>query len=140
MLPSLLFGCLLPAVVRMNEALGRTVGQLPGSVLVHAVGGVFGALCVLPFVDRTWLDSVPRTPWWGWLGGVVGVLLVVLANRGIGTLGTAGFTALTVAVQLVASALIDRFGLFGAEPSPFTLTRVAGMCLLGVGATLVVRG
>ncbi len=140
MLPSLLFGMLLPAVVRMNEALGRAIGQLPGSVAVHAVGGVFGALCVLPFVERGWVASIPRTPWWGWMGGVVGVLLVVLANRGIGALGTAGFTALTVAVQLVASALIDRFGLFGAMPSPFTMTKLAGMLLLAVGAGLVVKG
>jgi transporter family-2 protein len=79
-------------------------------------------------------------PWWGWVGGVVGVLMVVLANRGIATLGTAGFTALTVAVQLVASALIDRFGLLGAEPAPVSATKIAGMVLLSLGAALVVRG
>jgi transporter family-2 protein len=140
MIPSLVFGCLLPAMIRMNAVLSERIGQLPGSVAVHAIGGVFGALCVMPFVDRGWVAGATRVPWWGWVGGVVGVLMVVLANRGIATLGTAGFTALTVAVQLVASALIDRFGLLGAEPAPVSATKIAGMVLLSLGAALVVRG
>ena len=140
MLYALLFGAILPMTVRMNAGLGGSIGQLPGAVAVHVIGGVFGLVCVLPFTDRAWITALPRTPWWAFLGGIVGTFLVVLANRAVLALGTAGFTAVNVAVQLVISALLDHYGLLGAETSAITLPRVGGMLLLAVGAALVVRG
>lgn len=140
MLHALLFGLCLPFVVRMNEALSRTLGYLPGSWAVHAVGAVFGVVFLLPFAGRQWLGSAATAPWWSWLGGVIGCGMVVLAARGVSALGVASFTALTVAIQLVVSAAIDHFGWVGADLHPLSVTRVAGIVLLGVGATLVVRG
>jgi transporter family-2 protein len=137
---ALFFGCILPMTVRMNAGLGGSIGQLPGAVAVHVIGGLFGLACVLPFVGRDWVSALPRTPWWAFLGGIVGTFLVVLANRAVLALGTAGFTAVNVAMQLVVSALLDHYGLLGAEQASVTLPRVGGMILLGVGAALVVRG
>ena len=140
MLHALLFGLCLPFVVRMNESLSRVIGHLPGAWAVHATGAVFGAALLLPFAGRQWVGTVTAAPWWSWLGGIIGCAMVVLATRGVSTLGIASFTALTVAIQLVVSAGIDHFGWVGAEVHPLTLTRSAGIVLLGLGATLVVRG
>lgn len=140
MLHALCFGLCLPFVVRMNEALSRALGYLPGSWAVHAVGAVFGAIFLLPFTGRQWVGAAGTAPWWSWLGGVIGCGMVVLAARGVSALGVAGFTALTVAVQLVVSAAIDHFGWVGADVHSITPLRAAGILLLGVGATLVVRG
>ncbi|MFZ5476187.1 MAG: DMT family transporter [Myxococcota bacterium] len=137
---ALVFGFLLPMVVRMNEVLGRTIGQLPSSVGVHVIGGIFGACLILPFQGRAWIDALPKVPWWAFLGGVIGTGLVVLANRAVGALGVASFTAVNIAAQLVTSGVMDHFGLFGSESFPMSLPRIAGMALLCVGAVLVVRG
>ena len=140
MLYALLFGSVLPIVVKMNEVLGRSVGPVPASVSVHGTGAVFGALCVLPFLDRGWVANISAAPWWSFLGGVFGSMLVVMANSAIGVLGVATFTAVTVAAQLVVSGTIDHFGLMGSEIHAMSVARASGILLLCAGAVLVARG
>lgn len=137
---AILFGLFLPFIVRVNETLGRTVGQLPGSVIIHAAGALFGGLFVLPFVARTWVDRLGLVPWWGFLGGVIGIGMVVMANLAVARLGTAAFVAVNVAAQLFSGALIDQFGLAGAAVQPVTLTRAVGLLLVAIGAAVVARG
>lgn len=139
MLYALFFGSLLPVVVKMNEVLGRHIGSLPASASVHASGGLFLGLCVLPFLGTGWVSGAASAPWWSWLGGVVGSLLVVLANRAVGAVGVAGFTAVGVTAQLAVSAAMDHVGFMGGEVHPFNGTRLVGVLLLVVGAALVVR-
>ncbi|MBM4365869.1 MAG: DMT family transporter [Deltaproteobacteria bacterium] len=137
---ALVFGLLLPFVVRMNESLSRAIGHLPASFAVHAVGAIFGAIAFLPLSGGTWWQAARGAPWWAWFGGVVGSGMVILANRAVGAMGIASFTALTVAIQLVSSAAIDHFGWVGSPVHPMSLLRAAGIVLLALGATLVVRG
>jgi len=137
---ALVFGFLLPLTIKMNEMLGRSIGAVPASASVHASGAVFLALCVLPFLGREWIGAAGRAPWWSFLGGVVGSLLVVLANRAVGAVGVAGFTALSVAVQLIVSAAMDHYGFLGSDLRALTSGRALGIVLLAGGAVLVVRG
>lgn len=140
MVYAFIFAVCLPFVVRMNESLSRVIGHLAGAWAVHAVGAVFGLLCMLPFAGRSWPGAVASAPWWSWLGGVIGCGMVLLANRAVSSLGVAGFTAVTVAVQLVVSACIDHFGLAGSPIYALSPLRASGIVLLGLGATMVVRG
>lgn len=137
---ALVFGFLLPLTIKMNEVLGRHVGSVQASASVHATGAVFLVLCVLPFLGRDWVGAVARAPWWSFLGGVLGSMLVVLANRAVGAIGVAGFTAVSVAIQLIVSALMDHYGLLGSEFRALSGGRVVGLLLLAAGAVLVVRG
>lgn len=140
MFPALWFGILLPLVARMNETLSRVLGPLPGAWAVHAVGAVFGAIFLLPFLPTTWVGAARSVPWWAWLGGVLGTGMVVLANASINRLGTAGFIAVSVASQLAASAVLDHFGFPAGAPHPISWLRVGGILLLAGGAVMVVRG
>jgi bacterial/archaeal transporter family-2 protein len=75
-------------------------------------------------------------PPWLWLGGVMSALIVfavALAPPRIGTTTTIG---LIIAGNLVAAAVIDRYGLFGLERIGLTAPRVLGIVLLAVGAGL----
>jgi transporter family-2 protein len=137
---ALVFGFLLPMVVKMNEVLGRSIGSVPASASVHATGAVFVGLCVLPFIGREWVVGLGEAPWWSFLGGVIGSLLVVIANQAVTAVGVAAFTAVSVAAQLVISAGMDHFGLFGSDPHLLSPARAAGIALLTLGALLVVRG
>lgn len=136
---AIFFGFLLPLVVKMNEVLGRHIGGLQASASVHASGGLFLCLCVLPFLGRSWMTGIAGAPWWSWLGGLIGSMLVVLANRAIGAVGVATFTAVSVAGQLVVSSLMDHFALMGSDLHPFTPGRAVGIILLVIGAILVVK-
>ena len=139
MIYALVFGFLLPMVVKMNEVLGRHVGSVAASASVHVSGGIFLVACVLPFVGTGWTANVRAAPWWSFLGGIIGSMLVVLANRAVGAVGVAGFTAVSVASQLVISALMDHYGLMGSELRALNPARAAGILLLAAGAVLVVR-
>lgn len=35
--------------------------------------------------------------------------------------------------QLISAAIIDQFGLFGARPSPLTMTRATGIAVMALG-------
>lgn len=140
MLPAFVFAVCLPFVVRMNESLSRAIGYVPAAWAVHAIGGVFGLVFLLPFAGRSWVSAASTAPWWSWLGGVIGCAMVLLATRAVTTLGVAGFTAVTVAVQLVVSAAIDHFGLAGSPIYALSPLRASGIVLLAIGATMVVRG
>jgi len=64
---------------------------------------------------------------------------VAVALATVTTLGASGLTAAVITGQLVVSAVIDRFGLFGIARQHLSVTRIVGLCLLAVGVFLVVR-
>lgn len=139
MLHAIAFGLVLPFVARMNEQLSRHVGQLAGAWGPHVIGAIFGLVAFLPFAGREWPARLGAVPWWGFFGGIVGSGLVILANLALQRLPTGTFVAVTLAAQLVASAVMDHFGFAGSPVHPLGLARGIGFALLMGGAVLVVR-
>ncbi|MBA3301535.1 MAG: DMT family transporter, partial [Thermoleophilaceae bacterium] len=78
-------------------------------------------------------------PWYYLLGGVLGAVYVTTALVSVQTLGAGGVTAATIAGQLTASVVVDRFGLLGLDERPLSWQRVVGVALLAAGVFLVVR-
>jgi bacterial/archaeal transporter family-2 protein len=75
--------------------------------------------------------------WWKFIGGLMGVIyitVVVIAAPKIGAANALGFI---VAGQFVAAIIIDHFGWMGMPVKTISLTRVAGVALLIVGAYLI---
>jgi transporter family-2 protein len=136
---ALLFGALLPIVLRMNETMARHLGVVAGAWGPHAVGALFGLL-LLPIMGRGWTAGIASIPWWAYGGGILGTGMVILANRAVWTLGAASFIAVNVATQLVTGLVMDQLGWGGGGVLPITPARVGGVALLALGATLVVRG
>ncbi len=116
---------------------GGRVGVLEALVFSTAVQLGLGALLLL--VARGGLGGlhhVARTPAWMWIGGLMGLTVVssiTFAQPRIGATATIG---VLIAGQLVAGAVIDRFGLFGVTRIDISATRAAGIALLGIGAAL----
>jgi transporter family-2 protein len=72
-----------------------------------------------------------------WVGGVFGVCFISLALVLLPRLGAAGFMALALAGQVVASLLLDHFGWFGLAERPISLPKVVGVVLLIAGVVLI---
>ena len=113
-LPAFAFSCVITAVI---AATILVVGQ-------RSLGGFATA----------W--SVPR---WLWIGGVLGTFIVLAITIAAPRIGTLATLALIIAGQIALGAVIDRFGLFGAEQVPLTPYRVAGIVLLAAGAVLALK-
>jgi transporter family-2 protein len=83
--------------------------------------------------------QVGASSWLSWAGGVFGVIYIAIAVAILPRLGAATTLALILAGQMLASVVIDHFGLFGVPRHPADLTRIGGIVLLGAGVALVSR-
>jgi transporter family-2 protein len=71
-------------------------------------------------------------------GGLMGALLISVSLVTVRTLGAGGVVAATLVGQLLVSALLDRWGVLGLEPTELTFQRLLGFALLVAGTLLVV--
>jgi len=113
--------------VGVLEALVFSTGVqlvLAGIILLAARGGIGG------------LHHVLRTPAWMWIGGVMGLTVVGSITFAQPRLGATATIGILIAGQLIAGAVIDRFGLFGVDRIDISAPRALGIVLLGIGAGL----
>lgn len=86
------------------------------------------------------LGFISKAPLWMWAGGAFGVCFVALAVMLLPKLGASGFVALALAGQVIASMLLDHFGLFGLVEKQLSMSRVLGALLLIGGVVLIQFG
>jgi bacterial/archaeal transporter family-2 protein len=141
LLLALLIGVVLPLQAGVNAQLRVGLGHpLLAAATSFAVGTV--ALIVCAAAVRAPIPgaaALARLPWWYWTGGLLGAVYVLAAVVLAPRLGAANLVAAVVAGQLVASLVLDHFGLVGYPRFPITLARVAGVALLLAGLLLIQR-
>jgi transporter family-2 protein len=64
------------------------------------------------------------------LGGIIGALITYTVIKSIDDLGPIYATMLILIAQLVTSAIIEFFGLFGTEQIPFEWRKIIGVALM----------
>lgn len=83
------------------------------------------------------LPSLKGLPPKAALGGFFGIFAVGLTGLCSALLGTAITVCLSVAGQLISSAVIDQFGWLGAERIPFKWKRLFGFFIILLGVFLI---
>ncbi len=81
--------------------------------------------------------EVLRSPFWIWAGGLLGAFFVISVILLAPKLGATLLFTLVVGGQLVASIIVDQFGLLGYAQHPLHLGRVIGIALVLAGAFIV---
>jgi len=124
----------------LNAALGKIIGLLETTFIVHLVGllVIFIVLFVFRLGDGEW-HRYAEAPWYTYLGGVLSVIIVYLVARSIPPLGVAVATTAIIVGQVMTACLVDHLGLFGLEKAPFTWYRVSGTLLMASGAFLILK-
>jgi transporter family-2 protein len=141
LLLALAAGVLLPVQAGVNAQLRSVVGSPLAAALVSFLVGTagLGTAAVIfraPMAVRTaWAVS----PWWLWVGGLIGALYVVATIVLAPRLGAATLVAAVVAGQMIASLLLDQYGLLGFPTHAINGLRVLGAALVTVGVILVQR-
>lgn len=124
----------------MNATIGRTMGSpLWGALANFAIGLVALVVCAFTVGARYTPGSIGQVPAWAWFGGLLGATYVASVTMLGPRLGGLALLALVLAGQLVASLLVDQFGVLGFPRIPVTPTRLVGAALLIVGTLLIVR-
>lgn len=124
----------------INAALGKIIGLLEATFIVHLVGLFF--VMALLFVFQLGAGSLLRlgqVPWYLFLGGFLGVAIVYGVVRSIPEVGVAPATVAIIVGQILTAAAIDHFGLFGLKHIPFAWYRALGVLLMAGGAFLLLK-
>jgi bacterial/archaeal transporter family-2 protein len=134
-------GAILPVQFAVNSHLRTFVG---GPVAAAAVSFVVGtvALAVAALVVQRSLPepgSAASAPWWAWIGGLLGAFFVLASIVLTPRLGAATTIGLILTGQVLASIVIDHFGLLRVPVHEASLPRLLGATLIVVGVIVVQR-
>jgi transporter family-2 protein len=134
-------GVLLPVQAGVNAQLRSSLGSPLVAALVSFVIGTVGlaALVVLLRIPLPLRSAWGATSWWQWSGGLLGAVYVVATIVLAPRLGAATLVAAVVAGQMVASVLLDQYGLVGFPVHPLSALRLVGAGLVIGGVILIQR-
>jgi bacterial/archaeal transporter family-2 protein len=131
-------GVLIPIMAALSGALGRTLDNPWVAAAIVSLGGF---LTVLAFVLLTgsanvsW-DALKQARPFQLLAGV-GFAFYLLSITWVGPrFGIGNAIMFVLAGQIISSALIDHFGLFGAPHKPIDLLRGAGLLIMATGIVI----
>jgi transporter family-2 protein len=129
-------GVMLAICRLFNATLGLRIGNMRGSLINHVVGTIFaGALIAIGFHSgNIHLKGIPFSYF---IGGCLGVLVVYINNYAVPNIGAMMMTIILISFQLLTSAVIDHYGLLGANIIVLDPLRLGGVALLINGALLV---
>jgi transporter family-2 protein len=127
--------------IGMNSKLRTVLQNANTAALISFLVGTAGLVTLLA-ITRTPIparDTLASVPAWAWFGGLMGAFYVAISTVVASQLGTASLLGLALSGQLAMALVVDHFGWLGLPGHPITLTRLAGVVLLGAGAWLISR-
>ena len=134
-------GCMLPIQAGVNAELRASLGSPIATALVSfgvGAAGLLGAVLWLR-IPVPLGDAWAQTAWWQWTGGLLGAIYISVAVVLAPRLGAGTLIAATVGGQMVASLVLDHFGLVGFPEHPISGLRVLGAALVVLGVVLIQR-
>lgn len=118
-----------------NTRLTQKSGIWFTNTFVHGLGFIT-CLMILCFVRDTNLDGFKTVHKLYLLGGAIGAGIVYSVVLSITKLGPAGATMLILIAQLMGSYLIELFGLFETEKTPFQWMKCLGIAVIIAGIVI----
>lgn len=118
-----------------NTRIGEKIGMWETTVVVHLVGLVF-ALVVASFLGDGNYKLIGEVNKLYLLAGALGVMIIYSVTMGVSTLGPSFAISLMVISQLSFAAVIDNFGLFGTDKTPFGITKLIGIVIMVIGVVV----
>jgi len=85
------------------------------------------------------LSGLTLVPWYTLLAGPIGLVLIAAIGYSVPRLGLVPAFTILVAAQFMTAAVIDQFGLFGAEIRQISPSRLSGMLVMLLGIWLAMR-
>lgn len=140
LLAAVLLGVVLPIQVGVNAQLRAGIGSPMVAATVSFAVGTLGLLAVTAALRPALPASaaVARLPWWTWTGGLLGGLYIASTILLAPKLGAAALLAAIVAGQMLASLVLDHYGLLGFPVVPVTPLRILAVALI-IGGVLLLQ-
>lgn len=129
------------AVACQGQLIGiidKNVGTLESVFITYGGGGLIIGIVML-FLRGGNLSSLQAIPYYTLLVGPLGLVLIAAIGYSVPRLGLVTAFTIIVAAQFIIAAVIDHFGLLGADLRSFNLSRMLGICVMLLGIWLTVR-
>lgn len=123
---------------QLMGSIDKHVGTLESVFVTYGGGGfIIGIIMILLRGGN--LSGLSQVPWYTLLAGPTGLVLIAAIGYSVPRLGLVPAFTVLVAAQFMTAALVDQFGLFGAEIRQISLSRVAGILVMLAGIWLTLR-
>lgn len=134
-------GAMMPTQAGTNNKMAEVVGSPILSAFISFLVGTVALLVYLLIsgVPLGSLASSKDAPAIAWIGGLLGAFFVTAAVMLVPRLGVALTFSLIIAGQMLATLVIDHFGLLGVPVKEVSLARVGGILLIAVGVVVIRR-
>lgn len=132
-------GAMLPLQGAINSQLGTSLNStLLASTISFAVG-FFTIALVFVFTEGASFSvaGFAQTKAIMYIGGILGVIFVTTVIYAVPKIGVASTMVSVIVGQLVLSAIVDHFSIFGVTARSLDLPRVMGLFFVIVGAVLI---
>jgi bacterial/archaeal transporter family-2 protein len=139
----LIAGAATAAQPGMNAQFAKFAGHRVHGGLVNFAVGLLVMLVVWAIAARALNAPTPSPaklatgPWWMWFGGVLGAYFVTTAVFLTPKVGAASYLSAMIVGQLIASLIIDHWGLLGLPQVSVTPTRIFGGMLILAGMACI---
>jgi len=122
----------------MNAAMGKVLGVMESTLLVHLIGTVV-VLAIMLFLGTGWASwhKMGEVPWWAYLGGILSVVIIYALVLAMPKVGVANATTAIIVAQISMAVVVDSLGLFGMNRHSFNYYDLLGIALLVVGARIL---
>ena len=134
---SIIAGAAMSVQGVMNTRLSEGIGTMEANAFVQVTAAVLSALALI-FYRTGSFSALGEVNKLYWLGGVLGLVITITVMLGIGRLSPTVAISIILISQLLVAALIDAFGLMGAERVSFGWQKFLGMGLM-IGGVLVFK-
>ncbi len=116
----------------INTRLGEKVGIYEANAFVQGTSFALSILAVFLLGKGSFkpLTDISKVYW---LGGALGLIITVTVMLGIKNLSPTIAISTILISQLLVAAIIDAFGLLGAEKMVFGLSKYVGIALMIAG-------
>ena len=131
-----LAGIGIPVLAALNAQLGGRIGSPAAAATVLFVVAFVTSLVVALVVAPQGFAKLGAAPKHLFLAGVLIAFYVLSITFIAPHFGVGNAVFFVLLGQLISAALIDHFGLFGAQVSPVGLTRAAGIAVMAIGVWL----
>lgn len=132
-----LASCAVAIQAPVNAQLAEHTGDVNSAFISFTVGSVVLVLAVVLTGQARSFAGIRQAHRWQLTGGFMGAINSTAALVFVQAVGAGAVTAATIAGQMAASVVIDRFGAFGLEKAAFSAARIGGIVLLAAGVVLV---
>jgi len=123
---------------QMMGQLDKGLGTIESVFITYGSGGLIIGFIMLAMRGGN-LSSISAMPLYTLFAGAIGLLIVGSIGYSVPRLGIVTAFTLMVSAQFISGALMDHFGLLGAELRQLTVSRIFGIAIILLGVWIVIK-